>query len=142
MSLEQFRRPVVVASEEESSASAARKMRDASVGCVIVVRGGRPVGIVTDRDLALRVLAEGRDAERTRVADVVTYDPYVVRVSDNIATATARIRKHGVRRLPLVDAEGNVAGIVTADELVVFLGQKLAELCEGIDDSADAGDSR
>jgi len=142
MSLSRYRRPVVLAAAEDSAASAARAMRDARVGCVVVTRAARPIGILTDRDLALRVVAEGRDPERTRVSEIVTYDPVVLGDDDQIATAAARIREHGVRRLPIVDAEGRVTGIVTADDLVVLLGRELADLCEGIEESADAGDSR
>ncbi|WP_394842334.1 CBS domain-containing protein [Pendulispora brunnea] len=142
MSLSRFLRAVTTVSETDPVAVAAGKLRDAHVGCVVVTRGGRPVGIVTDRDLAVRVVAEGRDPWRTLVSDIVTYDPIVLEASDGIETAVARMREHGVRRLPIVDASGAVVGIVTSDDLVLLVGREMSDLCEGINGSADTCDSR
>lgn len=133
---------MVMATEEESAAAAAGKLRDAGVGCVVVIRAGRPVGILTDRDLAIRVVAESRDAGQTRLSEIVTYDPIVIDEDAEISTATLRMRQHGVRRLPLIDARGNVTGIVTADDLVVLLGRQLADVCHGIENCADTTESR
>src|SRR5689334_12796144 len=63
--LASFQRPVVVTALSETVAEAARRLRDERVGCLVVTRDGRPIGIVTDRDLALRVVAEERDPKRT-----------------------------------------------------------------------------
>lgn len=141
MSLLRFFKPMVTVAESEIVEVAARKLRDAHVGCVVVIRGDHPVGIVTDRDLAVRVVAEGRDPRSTRVSEIVTYDPVVVAGTDGIETAARRMREHGIRRLPIVEG-GSCVGIVTADDLVVLLGRELADLCEGINGSADACDSR
>lgn len=142
MSLARFRKSVVVAAETDSVGSAARKLRDARVGCVVVTRDKRPVGIVTDRDVTIRVVAEGRDAEQTRIGDIVTYGPFVVSEKDGIETAAACMKKHGVRRLPLVDERGTITGIVTADDLVTMLGHELSDLCEGIESGADSDETR
>jgi CBS domain-containing protein len=140
--LASYLRPVVVASLGESVASAARRLRDQRVGCVIVTRGDRPIGILTDRDLAMRVVAEARDPSTTRVDEILTYDPLTLRDTDTIEAATRCMREHGIRRLPIVDADGLVRGIVTADDLVVQLGRQLAALGEAIADPADTDDSR
>ena len=142
MSLDRFRRDVQLAAEKDLIPDVARKMRDASVGCVVVARDGRPIGILTDRDIALRVVAEGRDPAVTRVSEVVTYDPIVLAVDADIATATALVRAHGIRRIPIVDASGQVVGIVTSDELLVLVGKELSDLCAGIEDGADTTESR
>jgi CBS domain-containing protein len=133
---------VITAAERDSALAVARKMRDAHVGCVVLVRGGRPIGIVTDRDLTLRVMAEGRDPASTPISEVVTYDPVIVGLDDGLETAAAHMRLHGIRRLPIVDGSGAVVGMVTSDDLMVLFGRELADLCEGIDESADANDSR
>jgi CBS domain-containing protein len=133
---------VVVASLGESAAAVARRLRDRHVGCLVVTREGRPVGIVTDRDLALRVVAEGRDPESTRIDDVVTFDPVMLRESDTVETASRSMQEHGVRRLPIVDDEGRVTGIVTADDLLVALGRQLACVGEAISEPSDTEDSR
>jgi predicted transcriptional regulator len=76
------------------------------------------------------------------VSDVVTYDPVVVDEASSLESATARMREHGVRRLPIVDHDGAVVGIVTADDVAVLLGRELAELTSAIDENADASESR
>ena len=142
MSLSRFIRPVIVASEGEPIASVARKMRDKRVGSVVVTRSDRPIGIVTDRDLALRVVAEERNATATRVADVVTYGPFVLQENDQIETAVRSMREHGVRRLPVVDADGKLVGMVSADDLFMLFGRELSAMADGIEESTDAYESR
>jgi CBS domain-containing protein len=92
--------------------------------------------------LVVRVLAEGRDPTTAKVGEFVTYDPVTLSVHDGIDTAVQRMRRHGVRRLPLVDETGVAVGIVTADDLLVLLGGEIAAVCEGIENRADAEDSR
>lgn len=141
MSLERFRRPVVTASERETVATVAQRMRDQRTGCVVVTRENRPIGLLTDRDICVRVVAEGR-ASDVLVSEVATYDPFVLRETDGIETAAAQMRVHGVRRFPIVNANGNVTGIVTADDLLVLLGREIAGLGEGLEASVDATESR
>jgi CBS domain-containing protein len=142
MTLARFTTPVATATAEDSVLEAARTMRDRHVGCLVVLREGRSAGVLTDRDLVVRVIAAGRDPSKTKVHDFVTYDPITVSVDDGIQTAADQMRRHGVRRLPLVDARGVVVGIVTADDLLVVLGSQLAAICEGIDNRSDADESR
>jgi CBS domain-containing protein len=142
MSLARYKRSICVARPDQTVAEAARIMRDQRVGCVVVVRDGHPLGLLTDRDLALRVVADGSDPKRTLVSDVLTYAPITVRETDGVQTAVARMREHGVRRLPIVDDHDRVVGIVTADDLVMLIGEELAGLTQGIEQSADSFDTR
>lgn len=142
MSLTRFLRPVVVASEDELIGSVARKMRDARVGSVVITRNEKPIGILTDRDLTLRVIAEERSNLITKVSDVVTYGPFTLRESDEIETAVRSMREHGVRRLPVVDKAGRLVGVVSTDDLVIMFGEELAALANGIAESTDAVESR
>src|SRR5208337_4214514 len=103
MSLARFTCPVAALNADDTVEAAARTMRDRKVGSLLLLRAGHPVGIVTDRDLAIRVMAEGRDASKEKVGDFVTYDPITIAVHEGIETAVALMRRHGVRRLPLVD---------------------------------------
>jgi CBS domain-containing protein len=137
-----YLRPVVIASLGESVAVIARMLRDRGVGSLVVTREGRPVGIVTDRDLALRVVAEGRDPVTTRVDDVVTYDPIVLRETDTLEAASRCMEEHGVRRLPIVDDEGRVTGIITADDLLVAMTRQLGRIGAAIAEASDSEDSR
>jgi CBS domain-containing protein len=140
--LARFEHGVVVAQLHETAAEAARRLRDFHVGCVVVTRGDRSVGILTDRDLALRVVAEGRDPQKTLVSEIVTYDATTIPRDAGIETAVRLMRDRGVRRLPIVTEDGQVTGIVTADDLVVLLTDELAHLGIGIRDNVDASDSR
>ena len=142
MSLARFKSALATINAEDTVEKAAQGMRERRIGCLVVTRAGHPVGIVTDRDIVVRVVAEGRDATRDPIGDFVTYDPITVSVHDGIETAVARMRRHGVRRLPIVDEDGVAVGIVTADDLLVLLGGEIAGVCEGIENRADAEDSR
>jgi CBS domain-containing protein len=142
MSLTRFRTPLALAAATDTVEHAARMMRDRGVGCLVVTHGGRPSGIVTDRDLVVRVLAEGRDPTTSTLGDFVTYDPITVSENDGIETVVAQMRRHGVRRLPVIDDDGLAVGIVTADDLLVLLGGEMAAVCEGIENRTDAADSR
>jgi CBS domain-containing protein len=121
---------------------AARTMRDTGVGYVLVLRDGRPIGIVTDRDLVVRVVAQGQAPDCVRVGDVATWDPITVSLAEGIETAASRMREHGVRRLPIVDAADQVVGIVTADDLLILLGNEIGAVSEAILNPSDAADSR
>jgi CBS domain-containing protein len=133
---------VATVSPQETVEWAARTMRDRAVGCLIVQESGHLAGIVTDRDLVVRVLAEGIDATSARVGDFATYDAITVSVHEGLETAAERMREHGIRRLPVVDDQGQVVGIVTADDLFVLLGRELSSVCEGIQNQSDASESR
>ncbi len=140
MSLERFKRPLATADAADSVKRVACVMRDQGVGCLVVTKNGHPLGIVTDRDLVVRVLAEGGAASGP-VGDCTTFGPLTVTVHDTVETAAARMRTHGVRRLPIVDDSGCAVGIVTSDDLLVMLGRSLADVCEGIENRSDATES-
>jgi CBS domain-containing protein len=142
VSLRQFERPVTCAAEGDSVVSVAQKLRDDRVGSVVVTRANKPVAIITDRDLALRVVGEGRSPDTTLARDVATYDPIVLPRTSGVEAAAEVIRRHGVRRVPIVDDNGALVGIVTADDLLVFLGRTMSLLCSGIDDASDDTDAR
>lgn len=142
-SISRFRRDVVTAEPEHTAYDVARKLRDQRVGCVIVVsKTNTPIGIVTDRDLAVRVVAEGKAPKDVTVADIVTYTPLVLQETDGVETAVTTMREHGVRRLPIVDDKGHVVGIVTSDDLMMELGRQLGSLSGGLEMATDSTESR
>jgi CBS domain-containing protein len=140
--LARFERLVVTARLDETVFDVACRMRDHKVGCVVVVRDGHPVGMLTDRDLVLRVVAEKLDAATVLVSSIVTYDAVTIARTDGFETAVRKMREHGVRRVPIVDADGRVTGIVTADDLVALIGRELSELSEAISGNVDGSESR
>ncbi len=110
---------------------AARLMRDHHVGALVVLVERRPVGIVTDRDLAIGVLATGLSSE-TLVKDAMTVDPVCARLESGLADAAQLMREHGVRRLPVVSVSGELHGIVTLDDILALLGEELSSLAAAV----------
>ena len=121
----------VSAERGETLSSAARRMRDNNVGTLIIVEGRKPVGIITDRDLALALGAEGASPQTT-VQCVMTTPVRTIPNGAGVFAATQCMRDAGVRRLPIVDQDGYLVGIVSLDDLLRLLGRELANLTDGI----------
>jgi CBS domain-containing protein len=121
-------RDVDTAHYDENVLDAARRMRDRQVGTVIVVDEMRPVGIVTDRDLTVRVLAQGLDPKLTRVSEVMTPSPTTVREEDSIEAALAYMRAGRFRRLPVVGRDGRLLGILALDDVLELVAEELADI--------------
>jgi CBS domain-containing protein len=100
------------------------------VGSLIVVRDDRPIGIITDRDLALGVLGARRDPAGCTVADLMTREPVVLGMNYTPRQAAELMKRTGLRKLPLVDEQGRAVGVVTADDLILSLGQRAQALSE------------
>jgi CBS domain-containing protein len=94
-------------------ATAARRMAERNVGAMLVLEGGRLVGIFTERDVVFRVVAAGRDPRRTRLVDVMTRDPITIDPARPFGYALAVMYRQGFRHLPVVE-NGKLRGIVSA----------------------------
>jgi CBS domain-containing protein len=127
------RRGLWVARPDQTVREAACLMDRHRVGCVVVVSGTDPVGILTDRDVALEVIRRKLDPDAVRVEDLMHAPLVVVREDASVRSALDRMRGDGLRRLPVVDAEGQLVGIVTADDLAVILAAELAQLGRAIE---------
>lgn len=97
---------------------AARQMRDGDFGSVLVLRDGRVEGIVTDRDIAVRAVAEGRDPESTQVSEIYSTGVATLEPSESIEEAVQTMRQHDIRRLPVVE-NGRPVGILSLGDLAV-----------------------
>ena len=122
------RRDVDTVTYEQSAIDAARCMRDRQVGTVVVVDAGRPIGILTDRDLAIRVLAPGLDPLTTRVTEVMTPSPTTVPEDATIVTALSYMKAGRFRRLPVVGHDDHLLGILALDDVLVMVAEELAEV--------------
>lgn len=119
MNLQWYRRPrLVVLDPNAAVLDAARALEQNQIGAVVVQDKGKVVGIVTDRDLAVRVLGRARDATRTKVADVMTPFPATLAPNDSLADAVWLMQERNIRRIPLVEG-GHVVGMVTLDDLLL-----------------------
>jgi CBS domain-containing protein len=115
-------------SYEENVLDAARRMRDRQVGTVIVVDDMRPVGILTDRDLTVRVLAAGLDPQATSVSAVMTPSPTTIREDESIEAAVGYMRAGRFRRLPVVGPDERVLGILALDDVLELVAGELADI--------------
>ncbi|HYE96484.1 MAG TPA: CBS domain-containing protein [Rubricoccaceae bacterium] len=101
---------------------AAQKMKDLDVGSVPVSDGERLSGMITDRDITIRATAAGLDAGTTRVSDIMTPEVVTCREDASVEDVARLMEEHQIRRLPIVDAEDRLVGIVALGDLAVEAG--------------------
>ena len=127
-------REVVITEKSVSVVDAAKLMRSHHVGDLVVVeeKGGRkhPVGIVTDRDIVVEVVAAGVNADALKVGDIMGPEVATVRESEGLFEALRYMRDKGVRRMPVVDRDGGLVGILTLDDLLSLLAEEMTELAK------------
>jgi CBS domain-containing protein len=122
-------REVDIADSKEVARAAARRMATRCVGTLVVLDASKhPVGILTDRDLAVRVLAEGLNPDTTPVADVMTRHPATVNEHSPIEDVLALMRSKSVRRMPVVDKQGRLVGLVSVDDVLALLAEEFRHL--------------
>ncbi|MBP1686907.1 MAG: hypothetical protein H6Q33_3050 [Deltaproteobacteria bacterium] len=134
MSLTELTRAAVRTIQPSATvAEAARLMCEQSVGALVITDASEvtPLGIITDRDLVW-MMAEGLDARRATVEQFARSPLQTVHVSDSLSEATKKMRASGVRRLPIVDQEGRLIGLVSLDDILVLLGRELADVAATI----------
>ncbi len=130
-------RDVVTCVPEETVDKVAQMMKDHDIGPIPVVQDAkskRLVGIVTDRDLVMNVLAEGRDAQKTKVGDVMTRKLVTCREDDSLKAAIRAMEDHQVRRIPVVNGRDEIVGIIAQADIATedIRPRKAAELVEEI----------
>jgi CBS domain-containing protein len=96
---------------------AARLMRDEDAGIVPVVEGEKLIGTVTDRDIAIRVVAEGKDPEATTVGEIASRELVTIDPQQDLDEALRLMARHQVRRLPVVEEDGKLVGIVAQKDI-------------------------
>jgi CBS domain-containing protein len=111
-----------------SCVDAAQLMRDARIGAVIVEENGVPQGIVTDRDLAIRLIAEQREPEKVQLRDIMSRHPIFVSKARSLDDAITTMRDLGIRRLPIVDEHGRLEGMLTMEDVLMLMAQQLGRL--------------
>lgn len=124
------KRPAITADPNETVVAAAQRMREEHVGDVVVTDDAhRPIGMLTDRDIVVGAVAQSADRLMTlRVGDVMTLDPVTASWDEPIEKALTRMTRHGIRRLPVLGADGAIAGILTLDDIMRALSFELSGL--------------
>ena len=133
MSIREYcNREVVIVEKTESLRKAVELMRSYHVGDVIVVekRNGvtEPIGILTDRDIVIEILAEDVDFEKVNIGDVMSYELATIDENTELMEAIKLMRNRGVRRAPVVDAEGSLVGIFTVDDVLALIAEQLVDI--------------
>ncbi|MEX2264257.1 MAG: CBS domain-containing protein [Bryobacteraceae bacterium] len=117
----------------DTASKCAQTMRDQDVGPVPIVESHaskKLVGILTDRDLALKIVAEGRNPNSTKIEEIMTRDPITCLPHDDIESALDTMQTHQVRRVPIVDEEGIVVGIIAQADIAIRMEEpeKISEV--------------
>ncbi len=121
------RRPVVSIASGASTREAARRMRERRVAALLVMEGARLAGIVTERDIVFRVVAEGRDPATVAVAEIMTREPVTARPDERALDALVKMREGHFRHLPVVDRDGRVVAVVSIRDLYEAVCRGLEE---------------
>jgi CBS domain-containing protein len=124
---------VVTVSPEATVHEAAHRMWSRKVGALVVTdEAGKPVGVLTDRDIVVRAVAQGKDPAKVQVGSIIRRNPTVIRENQGILDATKILSRRGVRRLPVVDARGKLVGIVALDDLLMLLGSEMGHIASAL----------
>ncbi len=125
-------REVIIVDRATTILEAAKLMRSEHVGDLVVTdkRNGRqvPVGILTDREIVVELLAEEVDLDKVSIGDAMSYELLSVKEQNGLQETIEIMRNHGVRRLPVVDDNGALVGIVTVDDLMELIAEQLTDL--------------
>jgi CBS domain-containing protein len=133
------RRNPATVNELDDLTTAARLMRNQHIGYVIVVKPDpavkgemKPVGVVTDRDIIVSVIACGADPQALRVGDVMTRQPLLAQETASVSWALRQMRRIGVRRLPVVDLGEHLVGVLSLDNVLDALAGELLNVAGSI----------
>jgi CBS domain-containing protein len=126
-----FAKPVVHLGPKTTLQKVAQVMKERNVGAVVVTEQERPVGIVTDRDIALALCERGFSREEP-VQQVMTTPVETLQEDEGIHDATRKMLDLGVRRLPVVNGSAHLFGLVSLDDLLLLISRELNEMAEGV----------
>jgi len=118
------KKKVVTVRPDDTVVKAAKLMEEKNVGSVVVVENRKPVGILTDRDIAIRVVAKKADINSILVKDAMTKKIVTGRDNQRVAELAKVMHENGIRRVPIVNKKGMLSGIITLDDLLYMMGLK------------------
>ena len=119
---------VETAGPSATAEALAMRLEEANIGSIIIEEEMEPVGVVTDRDLALRVVARDGDPATLTASDIMTETPVTIDVEAGLLDVTQLMRQHAVRRIPVVGEDGKLVGIITLDDVLRLLAWEIDNL--------------
>jgi CBS domain-containing protein len=132
------RREVITVRESEDIAAAARLMRQKHVGYLVVVEPDfagstfRPVGVLTDRDIVIKIVAQDINPRKAQVSEAMSRNPVTIAISESLVSAAQEMRRIGVRRIPVVGELGELRGVLSLDDVLNVLSNELQNLAGAI----------
>lgn len=133
-----YKRNVVTVREADELVMAAKLMREKHIGYLVVVRPNiidgtvTPVGVITDRDIVVAVVAKENDPRSLKVRDVMTRQPAVVEEGSSVSTTLQLMRRMGVRRVPVIGRAGVLVGVLSLDDVLAALAGDLMDVADSI----------
>ena len=132
------RRNVVTVRKTDELTAAAKLMREHHIGYLVVIEPdftgatARPIGVLTDRDIVVGVVARDADPRTFTVADIMTPNPVVLELGDSISAALVEMRRVGVRRMPVIGNAGELVGLLALDDVLDVLAGELQNAASAI----------
>lgn len=130
-------RDVIVIGKDESVVDAAKLMRKHHVGSVIVVGSGEdectPLGVLTDRDIVIEFVADNVSPSDIAVGDAMSYELVTIEEDAGLIETISLMRDQAIRRIPVVDSEGALVGVVASDDALELLAEQLSDLVAVVD---------
>jgi CBS domain-containing protein len=103
----------------------AKKMAKEMTDCIVLIQGERPVGVITERDLVIKILSDGFDPDKVLARDIMSTALVTISPEESMSDAAKLMSEYKIRRLLVVDAKGMLVGIATADDLAKVLAKKV-----------------
>ncbi len=133
MSLKNYVKNVACLSPRSSIYEASQEMKGKDIGALVAVSDDhKPIGLVTDRDITLRVVAEGKSPNQTTIEEVMSHGVLSLPAHASLQAVTELMRQKGVRRIVVTDEDGRVAGLISLDDVLLLLGIELGNLASAV----------
>jgi signal-transduction protein with cAMP-binding, CBS, and nucleotidyltransferase domain len=133
MSLKKYCKAVGCMSPRASIVEASQAMKARAIGAIVVVSDDhKPIGLLTDRDITLNVIAEGKNPQQTTVEEVMSSGIISLPEQASIEQATELMRDHGVRRIQITDDKGYVTGLISLDDILLLVGLELGNVAAAL----------
>lgn len=126
-----MRGPLVSATARSKVFELSKLMSERDVGCVLILENGKPKGLVTDRDIVLRCIAENKDIHQCSAEEIMTQSLATIQETQGVFECIQVMKSHKVRRIPVVNAQGQAVGMISFGDLLGLLGREISEITQG-----------
>ena len=123
---------VVTCPPDTTLTQSAKLMKSNNVGTIVVHRNGKPEGMLTDRDLAVKALANGKDCDTTLVTEIMSKPVATAKMNEGVYEVINKMKKSKVRRMPVVNPQGKIVGIISFGDIVGLLSDEFSSLSQAV----------